>query len=219
MAGVMFLVGLLIFVRRSKELMALLVSYAFVTVGVGIITAYAGGPALTRAHPEVKTLLQMYLNLADLGWGALFLIPLIFPDGRFVPRWTGWLAPAFFLYSILPSNVIPLPLWIAGSLSVLGFGMVLLSPVYRYRRVSDAVQREQTRWVLFGFMVGLGTFIALVLVQGLIPWLTASASHFARCSRPSGPTTVTASSRSVPCAASTACRKRTRTPNRASRAA
>jgi signal transduction histidine kinase len=173
MTSVMFLIGLLTFVRRSKEWMALVVSYAFVTVGVGIITAYAGGPALARAHPELKMLSQMYLGLADLGWGALFLIPLIFPDGRFVPRWTGWLAPIFFASFILPSDLIPLPAWIAGSLSVLGFGTVLLSPIYCYWRVSDASQREQTRWVLFGFIVGLGTFITLALVQSLIPWLSA----------------------------------------------
>jgi signal transduction histidine kinase len=172
MSSVMFLIGLLIFVRRSNEWLALLVSYAFVTVGVGIITAYAGGPALLKAHPAWSGPLTVYTDLADLGWGGLFLIPLVFPDGRFVPRWTGWLALIGFIPFILPTNTIPSPVWISGPFTVLWFGTVLLSPIYRYRRISDRGQREQTKWVMFGLVVALGMFLAMGLIQTFIPGFT-----------------------------------------------
>ncbi len=177
----MVLTGLVIFLRRSTEALALLVSGTFVTFGVGIMTAYAGGPALIRAHPEVALPLHVYLSLAAFSYYALFVLPLLFPDGRFVPRWSGWLAGAFTLLAIAgtlaPGSALDQqswPAWLAAPLNVLWFGTVLLTPVYRYRRVSDPAQRQQTKWVLFGLVVSLGVFLAVGAVQSLVPGLTAT---------------------------------------------
>jgi hypothetical protein len=35
--------------------------------------------------------------------------------------------------------------------------------IYRYRRVSNAVQRQQTKWVVYGSLLGLGTYMAVLL--------------------------------------------------------
>jgi signal transduction histidine kinase len=178
MTGSMFLTGLLIFFRRSDEWVALLVSYTFVTLGVGIMNAYAGGPALLKIHPELHQFLHTYLGLSDLAFGALFLIPLVFPDGRFVPRWTWVLAAAFYVPLIAPSgsalDYTQLPAWISYPLAILWYGTVLLSPIYRYRRVSDFTQREQTKWVIFGLAVAIGIFLALGLLQAFVPALKAT---------------------------------------------
>jgi hypothetical protein len=37
--------------------------------------------------------------------------------------------------------------------------------VYRYRRASDPVQRQQTKWVVFGIVVSFGGYLALFLVS------------------------------------------------------
>jgi hypothetical protein len=86
----------------------------------------------------------------------------VFPDGRFVPPWTRWLAACWavvFLFIAMPPSVpasishwpplagIPMQLVLVGS--------VIYTQVYRYRRVSDTRQREQTRWVVYGVAVAL----------------------------------------------------------------
>jgi hypothetical protein len=173
MTATMYVVGLVIFLRRSSEWIALLVSYVFVNLGVGIINAYAGGPALTREFPVITTPLHVYEVLTAPAFYALFLITLVFPDGRFVPRWTWLLVPATVL-DFLPASI---PGWISAPLQVAVFATVLGAPIYRYLRVSDPEQREQTKWVLFGLLVALGTFVGLGLIKALVPGLTATAAR------------------------------------------
>ncbi len=82
-----------------------------------------------------------------------------------MPRWTRWLAVAFIAYVV---SDIPFPELYSGSPALesvsLGvfIGMVVSlcwSQVYRYRRVSSPAQRQQTKWVVFGTVLGVaGTF-------------------------------------------------------------
>jgi hypothetical protein len=75
-------------------------------------------------------------------------------------------APAiFFPYSFLS-------VWRHPSLNALVsagiFGAIVLVQVYRYRRVSDAAQRQQTKWVVLGVVAvaaGYCMFLALNLLQ------------------------------------------------------
>jgi hypothetical protein len=48
-------------------------------------------------------------------------------------------------------------------------GVVLFLQGYRYTRVSDASQRQQTKWVLLGMVVALGGFLVFPLVDVLHP--------------------------------------------------
>jgi hypothetical protein len=48
---------------------------------------------------------------------------------------------------------------------------VVASQIYRYRRVSGPVQRQQTKWVVYGVTVGFGGFILAGLVAPNIEWL------------------------------------------------
>ncbi len=84
----------------------------------------------------------------------------LFPSGRFVPRWTRWLAICWVLFSgswlFTPFgpptwppalfNVVVLVLW----------GSFVVAQLYRYARVSDVAQRQQTKWVVFGVAVAAG---------------------------------------------------------------
>ena len=49
-------------------------------------------------------------------------------------------------------DALPPPLFAAELLLI--WGSTLAVQVYRYRRVSDATQRQQTKWVLFGVALG-----------------------------------------------------------------
>lgn len=41
--------------------------------------------------------------------------------------------------------------------------------IYRYRRVSNAVQQQQTKWVVFGVSIGLGAVLVLELIISFFP--------------------------------------------------
>jgi hypothetical protein len=114
-----------------------------------------------------------------LTFDLLLLVFYLFPNGRFVPRWTRWLVWAFILYSgmwfIFPQLVPPIAILAeATTLRALGQFLPLLlfvligvvGQIYRFRRVSDTAQRQQTKWVVFGF----AAFVLAVLVI-LLPFV------------------------------------------------
>jgi hypothetical protein len=86
-AAVCIAVAALIFWRRSDDRMALFASLALLTFGTATFTFTMA--ALTEQYPawEVPVAFFHFLGAASFG---LFLY--LFPDGRFVPRWTRWVA-------------------------------------------------------------------------------------------------------------------------------
>jgi hypothetical protein len=158
---VWFAVGVLIFWRRSDDRMALLVSLFLVAFGtVAVDTTDAD--ALVSSQPA-WWLLAKGVQIVGEVCGVLFF--LLFPGGRFVPRWTRWLAVAFVAFEVsrdlFPGLYSGSPALEAISYMVFLVSVVSLvwSQTYRYRRVSTEVQRQQTRWVVFGTALGVaGTF-------------------------------------------------------------
>jgi hypothetical protein len=92
----------------------------------------------------------------------------VFPDGRFVPRWTRWL----WAISVISSGVqvfwpsAPFQLLLGTvSFAVLAVSVVAVQ-IYRYVRVSTPVERQQTKWVVIGFTVALpGALLATELTR------------------------------------------------------
>ncbi|HEY7034727.1 MAG TPA: GAF domain-containing sensor histidine kinase [Thermomicrobiales bacterium] len=95
--------------------------------------------------------------------GGFFLLPFVFPDGRFVPRWTV-LWGAYVLFSMVTFAFVPsfpnLPTAVEAATTVLLVLSALGSVVYRYLRVSTPDQRRQTRWVMLGLIVAFPGFFA-----------------------------------------------------------
>ncbi len=152
-----FALAVLLFWRKPNDRMALFASFFFLITAVissysldYFLTAYFGAPSTYELWRDLQTPLWI-------------LIYGIFPDGRFVPRWTRWLLlvsiPASF--SILAAGE-----WFANAQVATYplFFLLIYSQVYRYRRVSSYAERKQTKWVVFGFVVGL----ALSLIASLI---------------------------------------------------
>src|SRR5918995_997227 len=96
-AAVWFAVAALIFWRRSDDRMGLFVSLALLTFGTA--TYVFTLQALTVRHPawDVPVAFLHFFGSATFG---LFLY--LFPDGRFVPRWTRWVALAWIVWQIPP---------------------------------------------------------------------------------------------------------------------
>jgi class 3 adenylate cyclase len=93
--------------------------------------------------------------------GILFCI---FPDGRFVPRWTlgasAVLAGLAGTGVLLPDTWLDMQTW-HQPVNLLVASVIFLAQAYRYRRVSNPSQRQQTRVVVFGLMLGIVTAYGL----------------------------------------------------------
>ena len=163
-------VGLLIFWRRSDEWFALLTAFFLVMFNV----TYPGFPisALALAYP-VLTLPIIFMGALGLASFALFLG--LFPNGRLVPRWMVLfllLAILGTVSSALPSNSNILPGWAILVTNIVVFGAIIFSQIYRYRRVSNRVERQQTKWVISGIIIVLiGVFVVLPIFDNLFPAL------------------------------------------------
>ena len=158
---VWFAVGALIFWRRSDDRMALLVSVFLIAFGTVAVDPTAA-ETLISSQPAWWLPVR---GVEIVGQVCVTLFFLLFPNGRFVPRWTRWLAVAFIAYGV--SEILFAELYSGSpaleSISYLVFlgsvvGLVW-SQVYRYRWVSSLEQRRQTKWVVFGTTLGVaGTF-------------------------------------------------------------
>jgi hypothetical protein len=102
----------------------------------------------------------------------------LFPDGRFVPRWTRWL---ILLSIALVATTLYLPLAYWGTLLVVMLLGAIYAQVFRYRHVSTPAERQRTKWVLFGFLIwwllimilGVPYLLELNLPSGRpLPWWT-----------------------------------------------
>ena len=121
--------------------------------------------------------------IAALGNGSLLMCGYLFPDGRFAPRWIRALALLLVIFCLVAA-VVPAAQLDRSRLSLvifLGFGLsVLPVQVYRYRAVSTPHQRQQTKWVVLGIIVGVvGNIAARTLdIVVLAPQWGASALAF-----------------------------------------
>lgn len=164
-------VGLVIVWRRRNEAIALLVALFLVLAG-------------TANAPNASTLEELYpsltlpAELANLLIGAAQVYVLfLFPDGRFVPRWAPPLALADVAGQLVALLVFgesvsqPRTIEVA-ALELGGLGAGALAQLYRYRRVSTPVQRQQTKWVVFGTAASILAFLVALGCEMLFPALT-----------------------------------------------
>jgi hypothetical protein len=155
---VWFAVGAIIFWRRSDDWMALLVSVFLVAFGTVTVDP-TDANALVSFQPAWWLPVR---GVEIVGALCVVLFFLLFPSGRFVPRWTRWLAVAFIAYQ-LTDILIPPGLY-SSSLALEGVSQWMLigfivsvvwSQIYRYRRASSEAHRRQTKWVVFGTTLGV----------------------------------------------------------------
>jgi signal transduction histidine kinase len=158
--------------------MALFLAFALVVLGGAALTQSPGTLA------DEPTVLQFVIPFVSfLGNTSLVLFFYLFPDGRFVPRWTRALAVVFVAGQVdeffFPSSLLPDFSDPVNTALVFGFlASMAYAQIYRYRRVSGPVEREQTKWVVLGItatVVGTqGADILLLLFSQT--WLVL-ASH------------------------------------------
>lgn len=161
-------IGILLFVRRSANGMALFTALMLVSFGGAGFT----GTMLTL--PVVNSIFWLPVYLLDaIGQIAFFAFFSLFPSGRFVPRWTIIPTVIWALSWILPIFHNPtLDAYVGsvqqGPVFLLLILTVVIAQVYRYRRVSTLRERQQTKWVVYGVGLCLTLFIATLIVGNFV---------------------------------------------------
>ncbi len=169
-------IGSFIFWRKSSEPVALVASFFFVSIGLS--------PFFPPTPPSTYPPEVVFSNIYGLCvFTALGFFLVTFPDGRFVPRWSWllvvlWLVQAIFNEVPGPYNINSWPPLLNAAGEVLTYGGTLGVLIYRYVRVFSSSQRQQAKWLLFGFG---GVFVLIILydlIGSLLPGLGAPDSLY-----------------------------------------
>ncbi len=157
----------LIFWRRSADRMALFCAYMLVLFGGATYTSLLD-LGLRTVTPAWYWLVGGLELLAQVCVPTFFLL---FPSGRFVPRWTRWVVLVIVLYEVWYVFRSDAYLGQITGVSALVFASLILCVVglqiYRYRRVSTFRERQQTKWVVFGLVMALGGFALFLIIVNL----------------------------------------------------
>jgi hypothetical protein len=161
-------IALLIFWRRSNDRVALFASLSLMLWGLTFTHTMT---ALLDANHAWFLPVE---SVRFLGAALITLFFYLFPDGRFVPAWSRWLA-AIWVLSQVPSYFWPgsaldfnhWPAWQYYIISVAFLGVMIGLQVHRYLLVSSATQRRQTKWVVYGIGLALAGYL-LVLLSGFL---------------------------------------------------
>jgi signal transduction histidine kinase len=179
-AAVYGTVAAVIFWRKPADRMALFVSFALLTFGTANFPDTINALAMEHSAWWWPVAFLNFLGAASFGF---FLY--LFPDGRFVPRWTRWVAfawiawqlPKYWFPSWASSDLNSWPGWLAVTVWAVALGTVVYAQVFRYRRVSNAVQRQQIKWVVFGISAAVMAFLGIaVTLSAFAPTPTSSST-------------------------------------------
>ncbi|HEX6779450.1 MAG TPA: hypothetical protein VF099_14665 [Ktedonobacterales bacterium] len=157
----------LIFWRRPSDRMALYCAYMLVFLG--------GATYTSLLDLGLRTVAPMWYWLVGgvelLAQVSTPVFTLLFPSGRFVPRWTRWsflvIVPYLVWYLFFTHEY----LGQQDTLSSLSYAVLPLNSVvvqvYRYRRVSTFRERQQTKWVVFGIAGAASGFALFYIIADL----------------------------------------------------
>jgi len=154
-----FVVAIALFWRRSNEWLSLLTSLMLIMFSVGGVTQ---SPAALHAANLIPA--YAYTLLHNMAWLSFFVFVYIFPNGRFVPRWTLWFSLATFVFYVLVDYT-ALPAYIQLPYYTLEWGTLVVSQVYRYRRAATPAERQQIKWLMYA----VAFFAAITIVVYFIP--------------------------------------------------
>ncbi len=176
------LIGALIIWRKSTTWMGLFVSFLLINMGsLGLSAAHTTGFPSDSSDPLFIILSLVSAIPALLYYPCLSFFFSTFPDGRFVPRWSwallGLWAVNFVFWTageFAPGS----PFWITnwpplletGWLSLV-FGGSACMQLYRFLRTTSPIQRQQIKWLLYGFVPVIVLPLCLALYMTFVPAL------------------------------------------------
>jgi hypothetical protein len=143
--------------RKSNDWFGLFVVFSF-----AVVPALAAIQPLADRFPALEPLVYL---AGGASWQLYFILFHLFPNGRFVPRWTRWLIPVWVGMNFIPGLFDPTEasalLQRLPGLIGLPFALVIIaigSQVYRYVWRSNVVERQQTKWVVLVLVILIAFF-------------------------------------------------------------
>ena len=125
-------------------------------------------------------------DIGSIFWPLILLYFFLFPNGTPVPRKALWfMLPLVVLHFVLQASFVFLLFFPNEAVQsfveevvlnrfqiaiLLGFGAILGFQVYRYVRISTGLERQQTKWFLFGLVAFVATIPLFALVEETNPF-------------------------------------------------
>ncbi len=154
--------GIIIF-KRPNERIAVFTAFFLVLLG----TTFWPLAERVANQPDFWRLPRAIANL--LMSSSLLIFFLIFPDGRFIPRWTKPVA-LVMLGILVVENFFPESKLnpqnnraVGATLSLITMIIMVYVPVHRYRSMVNPVLRQQTKWVVYGVSAAIIGFYLVTL--------------------------------------------------------
>jgi hypothetical protein len=144
--------ALFIFLRKSDDWMALLLSLMLI---LGMVEGIVPLGVLASLQAVLYSVVII----------LFLLLPFIFPNGRFVPRWTRWLGLPLIALGI---GSVVMPMW-SGVLYLIWLVIAGYAVIYRYRNISSLVERQQIKWVMLGLLGSMIVLVPNILGAFLLP--------------------------------------------------
>ena len=162
--------AIVIFVRKPNDLFTIFVTVMLVTFGAGTFTGAIKG--FTISYPQMGWLIT---TIGLIGNCAILAFLFIFPNGRFTPPWTIYILAIYFLLQ-LPRYYAPQSTLNLANSSPLLYNLLfaainlsgISTQVYRYRRISNSIEKQQIKWVVYGMAIGIGGYMIIRLLSILI---------------------------------------------------
>lgn len=155
-----FAVAALILVKRSREPISIIASLALMSLA-----------APTFIGMQWREYEGLVVAIDGLTMVSFILFLLWFPNGKFVRPWITyttigllaiWLAAGYFPNE--PWGGDQWPIWLNLLWFALQYGILLYNQYTRYRYAAAAVEKQQTKWVVYGMLLSLtGVFLLSIL--------------------------------------------------------
>lgn len=153
-----------LFWRRGHIWMVLLISLFFPAY---CLLSIGPSESFTAAPSGSPLAVGNTLLLGIITFGIIYAVFVLFPSGRFVPSWSWALLAACVAWVAARTAAPTLAVLFMGYPIFLG--AAIASQIHRYRKVSTSVQRQQTRWAVFGLVSALLANQAFWLPSGFTP--------------------------------------------------
>lgn len=156
-------IGLYLFLKKSKELFPLVTALLLITVS----------PVFSDSPYQTSALLQwMETIVFYIGWALVIPFFYIYPTGKFLSNWSIgltviWVTVSTGMIFFPDSFLDPLtwPVWLDKPAIFFFHASAIYSQIYRYRKVSNTIERLQTKWFVYGVVLTLITIPIIGLLD------------------------------------------------------
>jgi hypothetical protein len=115
----------------------------------------------------------------QVGVVTMIIVFFLYPTGLFVPRWTRWIAILLIVPATLDfinlvtynNTLLDLALWIGFIL------LAVFAQIYRYRKVSTPIERQQTKRLVFGAVACFLIIVILDILSIFLPFFMTNAQY------------------------------------------